>query len=736
MAQGSAWAARTRVAASQDLPLRVAAGLTGDEETPSPLIIGMKDQSDLVADHVSYADFEVASPVRRTKSGTISYADLQDVCDSEVSSPECEESKASQSKCTSSWGKANLEMMTRPGTLRPSHGTSARGSNTLDYKFTLCAEWQDDDETSSPMAQQRSTMRDVLAMSRQSAAIPDGTLPSFGSGIMWGDARHGNRLWRRLVLHPDRTPRICWMSLSGSIVIYEAIVIPLAAFSIPHSQFMEHLSWSFTLWWTLDIFVNLMTGYHDHGVIELRQMPIFRQYARTWFGVDVVLCFVDWLALSLDLVAESDGSSFVRSGRTLRNARVLKLIRLARSLKLVDFLKQQLQRIGNETTRGVVNMFGIICLVLLLSHYIACIWYLIGTAHEGSGWDTWTEMFVEQEHREIAYPYAVALHWSLTQMTPSTNNISPRNVHERSFAVVVVVSALVVFSSLVGSISAKITVLRQLKSRQMEEEAKLREYLSKHRVSLETGHRIWVYLRMNPNLTRAPLHESGVVLLKDIPKSLRVELRAEVYMKAACFHPIFPRLAETATSLTAGVCDQAMAERSIRPLQDVFVEGDDAHEMFFVTRGTLSYHTPLYESSRTARADGVYSCVSEAALWGPWVHCGRLFATCSSELVSLDAKLFRTVATKTHAHGQCLVVLRAYAATFLQTMQGAGGLFVEEPVTDLIKAVTAQCLVDEALGTNARARRRSSRSGFSGETLSSGLAQWFHFTSGARGDRA
>lgn len=54
-------------------------------------------------------------------------------------------------------------------------------------------------------------------------------------------------------------------------------------------------------WWSLDIGVNFMLGFHQKGHLELRPKEIAIHYARSWLGVDVVNCCTDWMLLIIEL---------------------------------------------------------------------------------------------------------------------------------------------------------------------------------------------------------------------------------------------------------------------------------------------------------------------------------------------------------------------------------------------------------------------------------------------------
>merc|ERR1712232_806370 len=105
---------------------------------------------------------------------------------------------------------------------------------------------------------------------------------------------------------------------------------------------------------------------------------------------------------------------------------------------------------------------------------------------------TWAHSIDQSNHLLL---YGTSLHLALTQYMPAPMDIAPVTEAERFFAIFVVLSALLVFSSIVGSISAKITELRQLKLDEVVAQSQLRQYLTDKGISLQLGQRIWHFVR-------------------------------------------------------------------------------------------------------------------------------------------------------------------------------------------------------------------------------------------------
>ena len=68
--------------------------------------------------------------------------------------------------------------------------------------------------------------------------------------------------------------------------------------------------------------------------------------------------------------------------------------------------------------------------------------------------------------------YLSALHWTLTQFMPATQNIAPNTASERIFAIVVVLIGLAVFSSFVSGVTNTVNQLRQIHTEHFKQEMK------------------------------------------------------------------------------------------------------------------------------------------------------------------------------------------------------------------------------------------------------------------------
>merc|ERR1719506_2080729 len=88
---------------------------------------------------------------------------------------------------------------------------------------------------------------------------------------------------------------------------------------------------------------------------------------------------------------------------------------------------------------------------------------MIGTSRiDGS--PSWVTEFNFQD-MAWEYQYLTSLHWSITQFTPGSMHVQPMNIPERAFAIAVLVAGMIIFSSIVSSITQATNGLKSLSAK-------------------------------------------------------------------------------------------------------------------------------------------------------------------------------------------------------------------------------------------------------------------------------
>jgi len=171
--------------------------------------------------------------------------------------------------------------------------------------------------------------------------------------------------------------------------------------------------------------------------LETRRNIIVRHYLRTWFFVDV-LSILPFDVIGM--IAQSAAVERIKAMKVLKLLRLLKLVRVLRASRL--FHRWETSMAINYNTLKLVFAFLVF---IIASHWIACVWAMLGFQDEQDGEGTWlahaspTEGDIPSGPLEV---YITALYWSsMTVTSVGYGDIVPVNTTER------LVCALLMFAS-------------------------------------------------------------------------------------------------------------------------------------------------------------------------------------------------------------------------------------------------------------------------------------------------
>mmetsp|Transcript_10539 Transcript_10539/g.30597 ORF Transcript_10539/g.30597 Transcript_10539/m.30597 type:complete len:740 (-) Transcript_10539:141-2360(-) len=476
-------------------------------------------------------------------------------------------------------------------------------------------------------------------------------------------AKSGGRLvdeaawWSRIVLHPCSTARAIWDLLSSLIIGYDLIFIPfeLGGFSVPEGYALFYVTDRCTAcFWALDVFMSFITGYHSGGLIEMRMGKIAKRYAKSWLVFDLLVVAMDWIFIFLG------GFSLLRIGKSNRLFRIIRTLRIVRSVKMTVRLAQILDSFRSEALRIFLNICAHGLCILTLNHYFACGWYFVGTNTAVE--NNWVVKFVDNE--PTITRYVTALHWSFTQFTPAGMEIHPTNFSERLYTVITVFFAMITFSSFMGSITANMTALRRLSSEPATQQKILQDYFMEHGISAELGTRVWGYLKKNHFQNRKRALRKDIAVLKFLPSSMSCDLNEELYLPVIKQHPFFFHYGILHYHGARAICDTVVSEHALTLGEPVFHAGTSAETMYFVTLGKMYYeHRDPTLSSALERLQWV----SEPCLWMKWYYCGTLRAQTTCQLLGIHSKALRaTIMEQARARNYVRSYVSGFRAWMLQ----------------------------------------------------------------------
>eukprot|EP00929_Paragymnodinium_shiwhaense_P000551 TRINITY_DN100795_c0_g1_i1.p1 TRINITY_DN100795_c0_g1~~TRINITY_DN100795_c0_g1_i1.p1 ORF type:complete len:939 (+),score=160.28 TRINITY_DN100795_c0_g1_i1:124-2940(+) len=462
------------------------------------------------------------------------------------------------------------------------------------------------------------------------------------------------------VSSPASKRRLAWDLIGVIVLVQEMVQIPLQVFDIDESPFLSGVRYLTSFFWSLDLLSNFFVGYHYHGQVITHPGKAALHYMKSWFVLDAILVSLDWIDRLMDM-ASNTGTKALRMTKVTRGIRAVKLLRL---MKFSQMLTDMTSMISSEYHRTCITILKIVLFIVAVNHLLACGFYGLHHLHGGRGWIN--NSFDETD--STSYRYFTSLHWSLTQFTPASMEVTPCNTLERVYTVIVLLFAMVTFSSFVSSITTAMTHLRNINATRIEEDSKLFKFLGQHAISAGLTSRVLHFFqeRKQQRGRQSRTKEADVSLLKVLPESMKHDLRCEAYGPILCYHPMFRAFgcldAEAMRYLAVIGC----TEKRLMVRDEIFGQRSEVTHMIFLMEGCLNYSYTNTDGDKeiVTLTSGAWAC--EIALWCDRPPSQPFVAEIGSEIMMLDAKDLKTMAMKYRGSAASLA---RYGEKFIEQMK-------------------------------------------------------------------
>lgn len=456
------------------------------------------------------------------------------------------------------------------------------------------------------------------------------------------------------ILNPDSNARISWDLGSLVMVLYDMVMIPMQAYTLPENIFLDFMEWTTRLFWTLDILWSCFTGVvMADGSVEYDIKIILKRYAKTWLTMDLIIVLSDWS----EVVFSSGGVAMLSFARTTRIVRIVRLLRLVR---MQEIMANVTERIQSETLGPLLQVSKVLIILLTISHFTGCLWFAIG-ARETSE-DTWVKS-LGYNNDTVDSQYLASLHWAIAQFSGGMDEISPASPLERLFAVAVQTTIFVIALVMLGVFTSGLTQQYIIGGSGARQLATLKRYLKQNNVSKATTKRV---CRNAKHAISGDLTPESVELLHVISEPLKVELSFDMYSQVLMWHPFFLELLQENSPLMRPICHRAMSMLLLSSTDIIFNLGEEPSEpkMYIVVSGTLEYT----DSYGEVTAVGERRHLAEAVLWTNWKHRGTLAAVSDVKLAMLDAQNFHDLCQRFMRRSEAALKILGYATQFIDEL--------------------------------------------------------------------
>ncbi|CAK0878083.1 unnamed protein product [Prorocentrum cordatum] len=440
------------------------------------------------------------------------------------------------------------------------------------------------------------------------------------------------------VLSPAGQMRAWLDVVSLAVLAYNVLSIPyMVSFPVDTGAgLLGTLEFVSAVFWSVDLLMNFRTGFYQNGELHMQPGKIARHYLSSSFLLDLVTLLVDVVAIVLQSlqtdVSRAQPLSFIRIFKIGRIARLMGVMRMRNLSGILDRLGHSSGAVFiRALSRPLVNICGTAALLIWINHTIACFWCLLGReGGPGPSWSdtgfTWMDLRSGAQgeiygHYGHFYQYTTAWHWSLTQMTPGSMQVVPVNSAERIFNIVCLMGGLLVFSTLVSTISANAAQLKIDMQRHSREMAKVVQFL--HRSHINPNIRMQVCKQVKVKLMQLrPDVVKDLEVLDMLPLTLRHTLQLELCNPHLLEHPLLNFLSHADSAMWEETCMTCAHFSVLMSGDHLFVFGARAEGMYFVIQGSLSYDLDDSFAAQMPQEAKAGTWLSEAALWCHWRHMG------------------------------------------------------------------------------------------------------------------
>eukprot|EP00927_Polykrikos_kofoidii_P051956 TRINITY_DN4572_c0_g1_i1.p1 TRINITY_DN4572_c0_g1~~TRINITY_DN4572_c0_g1_i1.p1 ORF type:complete len:716 (+),score=98.55 TRINITY_DN4572_c0_g1_i1:81-2228(+) len=457
------------------------------------------------------------------------------------------------------------------------------------------------------------------------------------------------------ILHPKSKRRLAWDLLGMFFITFDIITLPLLAFDI-HTVGGKLFEWFVSVYWTMDIFVTLRTGYYRGPTLIMTPTKIIKNYVQGWMFMDVAVVTTDW---AVRILTSVDGLNAAR----LYRFRVLRIPRMLRSLKMPSFMARFESELTSTNLLLCVGGAKITICLCLVVHLFACMWHFLGSLSQ-EGW-VHKEGLVSADFVKL---YMQSARWTLAQINGRTDQESGRTVLEMAFTCACATFTIVFMSFFISAVTTIFMEIHQEYSVASKYTNVFKRYRERRSISRRVVFFAKEHIKSRQQIQIDQEEEQCVMDL--LPKQLKSDLLYEVRAPILLHHPFFHEL-RTSSRSRAGfreICSHATKTvRNVRA-EIVFVKRETCNRMLFVEAGSLHYkHNGTYKQAMAGFAFGAdqntlmnktsslqslihevsgakelkpVTWLCEPALWIHWKTCGELLSLTYTTLLAIEAKQF------------------------------------------------------------------------------------------------
>jgi len=327
------------------------------------------------------------------------------------------------------------------------------------------------------------------------------------------------------VLDPSKSLIICWETLILLCIFMHFIVIPLeTSFSINFMDLSPGLSYvnTFTIMTLVaDIAKKFNTAYYLKGVLVTKRKSIAWHYLKKEFWLDILsvgsLFFKEVICEELELFNPDEWW-----------VKILYLLFFMKYREFEYIIKKFEDLIFfDKSLNNKLALFKLILKILLISHIFACLWHIIGWESSKIASTSWLiEKGLLLRPWYIRYVYSF-YYICVTMNTVGYGDITPMNIYEVLFSIVLIYVACAIFAYFLNSIGIIIANIVKQEDEFKNDLNTINDFMREKEINFELRMRVRKYLEYIWHEEKIDKVENQVKIIEKLSDSLKDELLLE-----------------------------------------------------------------------------------------------------------------------------------------------------------------------------------------------------------------